>query len=112
MFVETVTQKMDTRLITNGDTFAPPMKERAPKKQKEPSRVQDQRVDIKVSPQVYKELKTVKTQLEKTSNRVYSMSDVISMMYDWSLPKLDELHEAHAKTVELTTKKSGPRVFH
>jgi len=87
------------------------MKERELKKQKEPSRIKDQRVDVKVSPDVYKELSVVKDQLEKTSNRVYSTSDVISIMYDWSLPKLGELREAHAKTVELTTKKSGPRVF-
>ena len=95
------------------ETALPPvMKERVLKTQKEPSRIRDQRVDIKVSPEVYNELSLVKAQLEKSSNLIYSMSDVISKMYDWSLPKLSELHEGHAKTVELTTKKTGPVVFH
>jgi len=88
------------------------MREKRTKKQKEPSRPKDQRVDVKVSPEVYEELSAVKALLEQTSNRIYSTSDVISMMYDWSLPKLSELHEAHAKTVELTTKKSGQQNIH
>lgn len=72
----------------------------------EPSRIRDQRVDIKVGPEVYKSLKNIKALLEAVRVRPFSMSEVIMLLCQWSEPSIFDLSETHAKLTELTTKKT------
>lgn len=78
-------------------------------KQTESSRLRDQRVDIKISPQVNKELNQVKAILEEARGEKLSASEVISIMCDWAEPNVKDLRDLRAKTAELTTKKYRPK---
>jgi hypothetical protein len=77
--------------------------------QPEPSRIRNQRVDIKVGPEVYRELTEVKALLEQVEKKKVSMQEVIGLLYDWSQPRIAEMRELHAKLDSLTTKKEPPR---
>ncbi len=74
-------------------------------RQSGPSRIRDQRYDIKVSPEVYKDLAAVKDLLEEARTKPFSMSEVIMLLCQWSEPKITNLREVQAKLDELTTKK-------
>jgi predicted CopG family antitoxin len=82
--------------------------ERRPMKRSEPSRIRDQRVDVKVGPEVYRDLKKVKDLLEEVKARPFSMSEVIMLLCQWSKRSIAELRETQAKISELTTKKTPP----
>jgi hypothetical protein len=98
-------QAMETKLLRDGDTPGRPVK------RSEPSRIRSQRVDIKVGPEVHRELTAVKTLLENVKARQYSMSEVIGLLCQWSEPTVADLGKTQAKISELTTKKIPPKVF-
>lgn len=74
-------------------------------KRSKPSRIRDQRVDIKVGPEVDGDLRKIKTMLEEVKARPFSMSEVIMLLCQWSEPSIAALRESKAKISELTTKK-------
>jgi predicted CopG family antitoxin len=75
------------------------------------SRIRNQRVDIKISPDVYQELVAVKALLEQVKSKSYSMSEVVGLLCQWSEPQIAELGDLRAKLDALATKKEPPKNF-
>jgi len=80
-------------------------------RQPPPSRIRNQRVDIKVSSEVYEELTRVKALLEQVKSRNYSMSEVIALLCQWSEPQIDEIGTLRIRLDALATKKKPPKNF-
>jgi hypothetical protein len=80
-------------------------------KQPQVSRIRDQRVDIKVGPEVYGELAAVKALLEQVKLKSYSMSEIVGLLCQWSEPQIAELEELRARLDVLATKKKPPKIF-
>jgi len=76
-----------------------------------PSRIKDQRVDIKLSPESYTRLTGVKDLLEQIEKKKFSMQDVILLLCDWSVPKMNEMRKLRAKLDKLVAKKGRQTVF-
>lgn len=77
----------------------------------QPSRIRNQRVDIKVGLEVYKELAVVKTLLEKVTSKSYSMSEVVGLLCQWSEPQIADMQTLRAKIDAMATKKKPPPIF-
>jgi len=73
---------------------------------KRDSRSRDARLDIKVNREVYDQLSAVKTILEATRGKSFSMSETISLLLDWAGEKITELDGLKNRMNELTTTKS------
>ena len=81
-------------------------------KQPQSSRIKDQRVDIKVGPEVYRELTQVQALLERGESKSYSMSEVVGLLCQWSQPQITEIGEISAKLDSLKTKRKPPKNIH